>query len=52
MTPDAATLVNSMQATGDNKSIPSEPAVLEGGKTEPSSNGIIDFGKLMIRKLT
>jgi hypothetical protein len=50
--PDAATLVNSMQATGD-KSIPSEPVVLEGGKAEPPANssGIIDFGKLMIRKL-
>jgi len=53
--PDAATLVNSMQATGDANSTPSAPVApvaLEGGKTEPASNGIIDFGKLMIRKLT
>ena len=44
-----------MQVTsGDNKSIPSEPAVLDGGKAEPpaSSNGVIDFGKMLIRKLT
>jgi hypothetical protein len=52
--PDAATLVNSIQATGDANSTPSAPVApvaLEGGKTEPASNGIIDFGKLMIRKL-
>ena len=50
-TQDAATPVNSMQVVGDNKS--SEPAVLDGGKAEPPANssGVIDFGKLMIRKL-
>jgi hypothetical protein len=43
-----------MQTTGDNKSTPSAPAVLDGGKAEPpaSSNGVIDFGKMLIRKLT
>jgi hypothetical protein len=55
MPQDAATLVNSMQVTGgDNNAIPTASAALEGGKAEPPANssGIIDFGKLMIRKLT
>ena len=54
MPQDAATLVNSMQvAGGDNNAIPTAPAVSEGGNAEPPANssGIIDFGKLMIRKL-
>ena len=52
MTQDAATTVTAMQAAGDNKS--TEPVALDGGKAEPPANssGIIDFGKLMIRKLT
>lgn len=51
---DAAMPVNAMQVAGDNAVSPSEPVALEGGKTEPTANssGIIDFGKLMIRKLT
>ena len=54
ITPDAATTVNAMQvAGGDNNTIPTASAVSEGGKAEPPANssGIIDFGKLMIRKL-
>lgn len=53
MTPDAAVAGNAIQATGDNNSTPSAPVALEGGKAEPPANssGIIDFGKLMIRKL-
>jgi hypothetical protein len=40
-------------AGGDNNTIPTASAVSEGGKAEPPANssGIIDFGKLMIRKL-
>jgi hypothetical protein len=41
-------------ASGDNKSIPTASVALEGGKAEPpaNSNGVIDFGKMLIRKLT
>ena len=50
----AAATVNAMQVDGGDNSVQSAPLALEGGKAEPkeSSNGIIDFGKLMIRKLT
>jgi hypothetical protein len=49
---DAATTVTATQVASSNNS--SEPVVLDGGKAEPkeSSNGIIDFGKMVIRKLT
>jgi hypothetical protein len=57
MTQDAATTVNAMQVTGDANASQSAlvaPVALEGGKAEPkeSSNGVIDFGKMLIRKLT
>jgi hypothetical protein len=55
MTQDAATTVNAMQVTGDaNASASVAPVVLDGGNLEPkeNSNGVIDFGKMLIRKLT
>jgi hypothetical protein len=57
MTQDAATTVNAMQVTGDANSSPSAsvtPVALDGGNPEPKENssGIIDFGKMVIRKLT
>ena len=48
---DAAAVV---QVDGGNNSVQSAPVALEGGNAEPkeSSNGVIDFGKMLIRKLT
>ena len=51
---DAAATGDAVQVPGgDNNAIPTASAVSEGGKAEPPANssGIIDFGKLMIRKL-
>jgi hypothetical protein len=51
--PDAATLVNSMQATGDNNTIPAASVVLDESKaeTKPKPDGTIDFNTLQIRKI-
>jgi hypothetical protein len=52
--PDAAANVGATQLAGDANSISTSPVVLDGGKPEPteSSSGVIDFGKMLIRKLT
>jgi hypothetical protein len=52
--PDAPATVGATQLAGDANSISTAPVVLDGGKVEAkeSSNGVIDFGKMLIRKLT